>query len=331
MGNKYLILRFLILFALLFECNFGFGQDEQVYTQSILKQEFLNPAYNSFKDYSSVSLLSREQWNNAVVGSPKTNAASLYCPLKLSGLGIGFVAISEEIGLRDKLSFSGTLSHNVKITSKSYLAFGYGVGFEKTSYDLQRMITQNEDIEIRDLDLDYTRMSFTLGLFYYSTHFFSGISSNALAASKKSNSGWLLPGFDFTLGSMHEINKKILFRPDLAIKYYNVKDIVYTDGVKEVSYYSSVFDLSLNFLLDNRLWIGTGRRFNQAQTFSVDLIIHKELKLGYTYELGFGKGLNQFDSQGIRLVWNFIPNPAKESFRSGKKYSAGNIGTNLYK
>ena len=305
MKNNYILSICFALFVLLLECQYAVSQDEMMHTQSVMKQEYLNPAYNSFKDFTSISLFSRQQWSNTVVGSPETYAASFYTPMRLSGLGIGLITISEKIGLRNKVSASGSLTTNVRLASTSYLAFGFGLGFESTTYDRERMILQYPGLDIGDFDLNYTKTSITLGFFYYATHVFCGLSSNTLIDRQRISGDWFLPGFDFSLGSMHQLNKNVMFRPELAIKYYHVRDVVYDDGIRNISFFDPIYELSANFLLDNRLWLGTSRRFNQAHTFSVDVIIHEKLKLGYTYELGIGSGLNQFNSQGIRLSWNF--------------------------
>lgn len=304
-----------------------YAQDKAMHTQGVMKQEFLNPAYNSFKDYVSLSLFSREQWGNKVIGSPSTYAANLYVPLKKSNLGVGLIAIAEKIGLREKTTFVASLSHNVRITQNSYLAFGYGLGIESTSYDKERLIAQDPTINVGAIDLNYSRTNLSIGLFYYSPRYFVGLGSNTLVDKQRVSGEWFLPGFDFTVGSMHRLHKNILFRPDLVIKYYHIRDIEYNNEFKTVSYFNPIYDLNANFLLDDKVWLGIGHRFQQAQTFSVDVIISKKFKLGYTYELGIGSGLNQFSSQGIRVTWgNFSDLPRSLASHDEAK----NLGTTGY-
>ena len=307
------------------------AQDVLMHTQSITKQEFLNPAYNSFKDYTSVNLMSRHQWFNKMPGSPEMYAANMYVPISLSGFGIGFTAISESIGLRQKVSFAGNLSHNVRVSTQNYLAFGYSLGIQNISYDMNRLRTY-PDITISGLDLNTTNTNIGIGFFYYSPVFFAGISSNTLINGSKYQDNTFLPGFDLTSGFMYRINDQILLRPDFILKYYPVDELIYRNGEVFKSKTDPILDVSINILLDEKLWLGTSHRFGQAQTFSADVIIKESYKIGYTYELGTGKGMNQFSSHGIRLAWNIIPRAALQRFdRHGRINLRGKMNTYLYK
>lgn len=307
------------------------AQDVLMHTQSIMKQEFLNPAYSSFKDYTSVNLMSRHQWYNKVPGAPNTYAANVYVPINLSGLGIGVTAISESIGLRQKVNLAGSISHNIRVSTRNYLAFGYSLGFQNISYDMDRMRTY-PDITISGLELNYTNINLGIGLFYYTPIYFIGISSNTLMNGSRYQGNTFLTGFDFTAGFMYRISDQLLLRPDFILKYYPVDEKIYANGEVFNSKTDPILDVSINFLLDEKLWLGTSHRFGQAQTFSADVIIKESFKIGYTFELGIGKGMNQFNSHGIRLTWNIIPRYALQRFdRNGRINTRGKLNTYLYK
>ncbi len=320
----------LLLFIFLY-CMPGFAQDAFMHTQGVMKQEFMNPAYNSFKDYISVNLMNRLQWNNKMDGSPKTYAANVYVPVSLSGLGIGFTAITESIGLREKVSFTGSISHNLRVSSSNNLAFGYSLGFQNLSYDMARLTTYT-DINAGDLELNSTNLNAALGIFYFTPVYFVGLSSNTLINKNNYSAGGLLPGFDFTAGFIYRINEAILFRPDMVVKYYPVKLYKSNNGQISDTDAAPIVDLALNFLLAGKLWLGTSHRFGQAQTFSADVIVKESFKLGYTFEWGIGKGANQYSSHGLRLVWSIIPKRALQGFdRSERHNITGMLSSYLYK
>ena len=115
-----------------------------------------------------------------------------------------------------------------------------------------------------------------------------------------------LPGFDFSCGAMLRLSPNLKFRPGVIVKYYNEKVTKSEDGVVIHNYrVPAIYDFAANLLVFNKFWVGTSHRLNQAQTFSVDLVIAQNLKMGYTFELGIGEGLNQFNSNGIRLSYSF--------------------------
>ena len=313
--------RIKICFVILFFVQLGlqgFGQDEIMHTQGVMKQEFLNPAYNSFKDYTSINLMTRQQWYNQMDGTPKIYAANVYIPVSLSGLGVGLTVIKESIGLRDKISFSGSLSHNVRLGTSNYLAFGYGLGIQNISYDMNRLKAY-PDFSTSGLDLNSTNLNTQLGIFYYGPMYFAGLSSNILFSKNNYSSGSLLPGFDFSAGFVCKISDEVIFRPDMILKYYQVD--VYNSESSEIkkSTTDPILDLGVNFLLADKLWVGTSHRFGEAQTFSVDVFVRDAFKVGYTFELGLGKGSNQFNSHGIRLVWDIKTQRAFQGFdRAGR-------------
>ena len=336
MNNNFTYIRnfrhLLLLIHLLGISLMAHSQDVVMHTQGLTKQEFLNPAYNSFKDYVSVTVAARHQWQAKVAGRPETYAADVYVPRHLSRLGLGLVVLNEKIGLRDKTSVQGTLAHNVRLGETSFLAFGYGLGVESTAYDQDRIITDDSNFVPGLYDLNSMLMNVSLGLFYYSPHFFAGASSYGLVNKKRISDEWYLPGFDFNFGTIHQLNRNIVFRPDLVIKYYPVSEVEYrTQSLTQDKFTEPVFDLSANFLFGNKVWLGTSRRFKQAQIFSFDIILADRLKLGYTYELGIGKGLNQFDSQGVRLAWNLLFDNARNGFTAASGRHRPSNTNYLYK
>ncbi len=328
MKNRYNIY---ILILFLFQLSLpGYGQDDIMHTQGIMKQEFMNPAYNSFKDYTSINLLTRQQWYNRMDGTPKIYAANVYLPVSLSGLGIGLTVIEESIGLREKVSFSGSLSHNIRVGASNYLAFGYGIGVQNISYDMNRLKTYT-NLSIGGLDLNSTNLNAQLGIFYYGPMYFAGLSSNLLFNKNNFDSGSLLPGFDFTSGFVYQISDDVIFRPDMVLKYYQADFYESGNGQITKSTADPVFDLGLNFLLAGKLWVGTSHRFGQAQTFSADVFVRDAFKVGYTFELGIGKGMNQFNSHGVRLVWDIKTERALQGFdRTGRHNIKGLMRTYMY-
>ncbi len=296
-----------------------YSQNEILYSQMLVGKEFFNPAYGSFKDYPSINMVRHEQWKNGVDGAPRFLAVNINSPLVKAGLNFTFNVMSETIGLRENLMVSGLLSHRVRISEKTYLALGYGLGIVKETYNLDKVINPSPDINLNTLYLNETIPSLSLGTFLSSPHMYVGLSMNTLVSTIK-NGRKLLPGFDFSMGGYYFIRKKIRMNPDLTIKYYKLREKISSTTAEFVSGSASSVDVSLNFLFNDRIGIGTAHRFNYAQSFSFDLVIHQKLKIGYTYELGIGRGINKQDSQGFRLSWTFI----------NKKKAKRNLEVNPY-
>ncbi len=138
----------------------------------------------------------------------------------------------------------------------------------------------------------------------------------------------MLPGFDFTTGMASQIGPNIVFKPALVVKYYQERRIGTDPLYKKKKTARTLVELSANFKLGDLLWVGTSHRFNQAQAILVEIPLFEKLKLGLNYEMGTGSGLNQLDSQSIRLVWNF--GSKKKYFTSYQKRNIPNYSPIIY-
>ena len=286
------------------------SQGVTMHTQGITQQEFINPAYSSFKDQVTFSVYNRMQWKSEFKYSPQTQAANLFVPINTTRLGVNLGIIREDIGLRQTAELKLSLCQNLRLTQNGYIAFGYSVGF------LQNTLCRDQIISYPDEDLtsllsmiseyDSFHPTVSLGLFFLAPKWYLGISSMTTSITKGMSSGsQYLPGFDFSCGGMLKLNYSLRFRPTLIVKYYNEDGYKSENGVIIKNYkIPPIYDIGANFLFANRIWVGTSYRIKQCQTFSLDLMIRKA-KLGYTFELGLGDGLYQFNSQGIRLAYSF--------------------------
>ncbi|MFV0291055.1 MAG: PorP/SprF family type IX secretion system membrane protein [Mangrovibacterium sp.] len=317
----------IVLFLLMFA---GAAQaQEAIHSQSVMKQEYLNPAYNSFKDYVSISFFTRNQWAG-VGSSPKIYAANCYLPLQVSRMGIGLTVMQEDIGLRSISMLNASATNNIQLGSSSFLSFGYGLGLNYTAYDQDEIVALDEAYLNSDIKWTSIEPTLKLGMFYTNPHFFAGVSSNSVFGSV-TNDSWYLPGIDVICGSMHRLGRNVFFRPDLIMKYYKSMQVIVNDLVPKESYAPPVFDLSLSFLVVGRLWLSTSHRFDMAQTFSTDFLVFDNLQVGYSFELGIGEGLNQFNSNSISLSYKIGKKSALGGFQKEHRYDYRNQFKYLYR
>lgn len=300
MGNNLLLKKRIVFVLLILFAKAGFAQNELLYSQTIVDKEFINPAYNAIKGFPSINILRSDQWKNKIEGAPKSIAFNGYMPVKRSGLGIGVNIIGEEIGLRENILINANLSQKIRLSRYSFLAMGLGIGVQKSNYATKDIISLSEQGEYSSLDYDKTTPQLVIGMFYGTPKYYVGINTNMMLTGFKKGSR-MLPGFDFTIGGKIKTNKlKIL--PELGVTYYEVREsLKLGEEDKYVSNSVSIVNASCSVIIDDKIQIGTGHRFNYSHSFSLDIIIHKKLKFGYVYEIGIGKRVSVFDSQGIRL------------------------------
>ncbi|RIJ47168.1 type IX secretion system membrane protein PorP/SprF [Maribellus luteus] len=286
------------------------AQDVPMHTQGLLLQEFLNPAYNSFKENVSISLYNRAQWGNKFRYSPETYVGNIFLPIRKTRLGANIKVIVEDIGLRNTTEFNAGFCHNISISEKIHLALGYSVGFLQSSFNENEIICYpDEDLSflLAQSDLNRVYPTTSVGLYLYSDIWHLGLSSMTASFGKDKDDSQYFPGFDFALGTKFKLSPSIEFRPEFILKYYNEKSYSSNNGViVKTATVPMVYDLAANFILRDKVWLGTSHRFGQAQTFILDLKVLNNMKVGYIFELGIGDGLNQFNSHGLRLAYEIM-------------------------
>ena len=290
----------------------GYSQDVAMHTQGIMQQEFLNPAYNAFKGNISVSVYNRVQWGSKFNYSPKSYVSNIYLPLSNSKLGINVGAIYEDIGLRTTTELKAGLCHKIRLSLSNFLSVGFGVGFYQSSFNSKKIESYpDEDLSLllNDADLNTIYPAASVGMLLLLHQWYFSLST--MTTCIHSNNSKYFPGLDFSCGTVFPVSPWIYMRPEILIKYYNEKGIKSENGTITNQYKIPViYDFSINFLIHKKIWIGTSHRLKQAQTFSLDMKVIPTLKIGYTFELGIGEGLNQFNSHGIRLSYT-IPEKDK--------------------
>jgi type IX secretion system PorP/SprF family membrane protein len=291
---------FCLLFCLLFV--FSYGQDN---LQNLFQPVFNNPSYNAFNDCYSVNMVVRNQWGNSVVGSPDLYGLNLFVPTERI-LGFSAQLMDEEQGWSSRHTVMGFLSHYVRFSETQFLGFGYGVGIDNFSYDIEGILEDNPEVNIDDYeDLENeTNARVAVGLTYNAPHFFAGVSFNTTLNDEYSKYNFAR-GFDGFTGYFFNLKNGIVLKPNLEVKYYRYRESFYYESESKTDWIDPIVNLGINALLYNRIWLGVSQRFNYAQTYTVAFYISKLLKVAYTFERGIGSGVNQFDSHRFGLSWNF--------------------------
>ncbi len=277
---------------------------EMMHLQSVVKQEYINPAYNSFRDYVSANFVSRLQWVSLPY-HPEVYGANVFVPFRVKRLGLNVTMMRENIGLRKITSVDFGLSSSVKVSNEGFLAFGYGVGLKNTSYRTEDIISYDDSYLFENETWTTQNLTAKLGFLYVNPKMFVGVSSNLLVDRDWDDRSVLWASWDFIAGAMLKLNRDFVFRPDLVVKYYRAEYNELSADKSSSSYLSPIYEPGINLLFKEIVWFGTSYRHKMAETFSVTVEATKNLKVGYTYEYGMGEGVNQFSSHGLNISYRF--------------------------
>ncbi len=248
---------------------FSSAQQLPQFTQYVYNTMSINPAYAGSRETLNVTALHRNQWAG-IDGNPTTSTLSVHTPIRFSRVGLGLSYINDRLGFEKTNYIYADFSYTVPVSSEVNMAFGLKGGF--TNYRLE---TPDGNDPFFSGGFTEWNPNFGAGIYISSNKWYIGASSPRILntdlnegefAALERNSYYAIGGYVFDLG------KTTKFKTTAIMKY--------TNGAP------ATYDISANFLLFEKFWIGASYRFNDADSFGVvmDYSISNSFRLGYAYD-----------------------------------------------
>ncbi|NEW85092.1 MAG: type IX secretion system membrane protein PorP/SprF [Mariniphaga sp.] len=278
------------------------GQQDPMYTQYIFNLQTVNPAYVGYWQTMGLTAISRHQWVG-LNGHPTTQTFSFQTPLRSQHVGVGLNVVLDKVGLEKRMSVNFDYSYEVLLSDITSLRFGLKGGFTNYSHNLTQyeQYPDNQSDPLFQATIDNKFMpNFGVGLFLSSPRYFLSLSlpgiiennyqSNVNNYSTKSEIRHLF----FAGGMMFDLSENVKFKP--------------TFMTKTVVGSPFEFDLSANFLLAEKFWVGGMYRSGDAFGAIAQWIINRKLRLGYAYDFtttdlrNYHNGVHE-----VMISYEFIP------------------------
>ena len=287
---KYFIILMLIT------SMFSWAQREPQYTQYIYNIGSFNPAYVGAAESTEFSALYRAQWID-VPGTPRTFRLGANIPLANEKIGIGFNAVSDQIGPSSQTFIDFAYSYQVNLSSNSWLSFGIDAGGSFLNIDFSEGNFQNPSEPV------FGTNSFNEfypivggGLFLYGENWYSGLST---------------PNF-LTLG-LYDGELETLIENDLQLDFIAgyVFDLSYNTKFKPAALLNYIgqgpltVNLSANFLFLDSLSVGASYRLDNAISAIASFQVSNTLLIGYSYDNNTN-GLGEFSNGSHEAVIKFF-------------------------
>lgn len=269
-------LYFLAAFALMTLVDVNAQQDPN-YTQYMYNLSVVNPAYAGSKENLSGGLLYRKQWVN-IENAPTTGTFFVHSPVG-KNVGLGLSAISDKIGPVEENNIYGDFSYTLNLGGESRLAFGLKAGATFHKVALFSQIGQSNVPDMDDpafsSDTSNTYLNLGTGLFYYTNKFYVSLSVPNILKSKHLDFkgrqfGSETSHYFLTGGYVFDLNPNLKFKPFAMVKSaFNAP---------------TSFDVSTNFLFNNKFEIGATYRLEDSFGAMVNYAITPNLRIGYAYD-----------------------------------------------
>ncbi len=295
------------------------AQQDPMYTQYMFNTQTINPAYAGTWEALSFMVLARQQWAG-IEGAPETYTFSMQAPLKNENVALGLNVINDKVGLEKRFYVFSDYSYKIKLTDRSNLRLGLKGGFTNYSNNLSEYVTNAPGSGIVDpaffgeIDRKFVP-NFGIGGFLYGERYYVGFSIpkiishdfennyNNLSVNAEMRHYFLIAGLVYNLG------ENVKFKPTMLTKAAFSRKI----GVPVE------FDLSANFLIKERFWLGAMYRTGDSFGFIAQWIIDKKLRVGYSYDYTTTK-LNNFQTGSHEIMVSYEMRFLKEMFASPRYF-----------
>ena len=263
-------LKLLIILLLLGSIGPLSAQQLPQFTQYMFNTISVNPAYAGSRETLNVTALHRNQWTG-IVGNPRTSTLSIHAPLRNDRVGLGLSYINDRLGFESTNYVYGDFSYTVPFTANIDLSFGLKAGF--TNY---RLATPDPNDIFFNAQFDQWSPNMGAGVYVSSDLWYVGVSVPRMFTTDLNEGEFeaLERNSYYAIGGLVlDISESVKFKPTVLTKF--------TNGAP------ATYDVTANFLFNEKLWLGASYRFNDADGFGalLDFQVSKDIRIGYAYDL----------------------------------------------
>ncbi len=291
------------------------AQQDPMYTQYMFNTQTINPAYAGTWESLSFMVLARQQWAG-IEGAPQTYTFSMQAPLKNERVALGLNMISDKVGFEKRFYIFGDYSYLVRVTDKSNLRLGLKGGVTNYSNDLQSYSLPSglTDPSFQGR-VNKLMPNFGVGAFLYGKKYYVGMSIPKIINNQFEND---LENFSIESEIRHyylmaglvcDLGENIKFKPTMLTKATFSNE---TGSPVEL-------DLTANFLIKEKLWLGAMYRTGDSYGFIAQWIFDKKLRIGYSFDLST-TNLQNYNNGSHEIMVSYEIRFLKEKFVSPRYF-----------
>lgn len=285
----------------------SFAQQQPLYTMYMWNQLIINPAYAGTRDALTVSGVWREQWVG-LDGAPSTQVLSVHSSLPNESIGVGLTIQNDNIGPTNNTGVWGDFSYKIQTSEKAKLSFALRAGFDMYQANFRDLDNIDPDDPAFNQNIENRFLpNFGFGAYYYGDRGYVGISSPTIIENELNTNGggssndlsqrhyYLLGGYVFNLS---QDSAGVMFKPSTVVRLTPNAPVS--------------FDVSANFLIKQKLWLGAAYRFEDSFAGIVSFQFTPHLQAGYSYDFGTSDLRSHHSgSHEIMLTYDFFDNAIK--------------------
>lgn len=265
--------KFYIITFLLFISITTYAQQMPQFTQYMYNTISINPAYAGNRDAISIVGLHRSQWSG-MEGAPKTQTLSIHSPLRNEKVGLGLSVINDKAGYENYSYVYGDFSYTINVNSFTTLSFGLKGGMSYYNLDEELLQDVPDDPFFSGSTFNRWTPNFGAGLYLSSQKWYMGLSAPKILSNDNNEHSEYVAleqvHYYLTGGYVFDLNTNLKLRPTAMAKM--------TEGAP------LSIDMSATMIFNEKVYLGTSYRIDDAVGAFIDFQILKPLRVGYAYE-----------------------------------------------
>ncbi|MFD2890549.1 type IX secretion system membrane protein PorP/SprF [Flavobacterium chuncheonense] len=292
------------LFVLTLGCTAIQAQQQPQYTQYMYNTMSINSGYTGTNGRLEATLLHRSQWIG-IDGAPDTQALGIHGKLS-ENTGLGLSVINDKIGPQSQQYINANFAYRLRLSENTILSLGINSGLDLLNVDWSKGIYQNPDNAFASNIENKARFIIGSGAFLYGEKWYLGLSvPNFLITDsyddieesviRKKTHYYVQGGYVFDLSS------NLKFKPAFLAKIVEGAPVTY--------------DLSGNFMINEKFVLGAAYRFTDAFSGLAGFQISKSLFIGYAYDHSVTK-LQKYNDGSHEIILKFNLNDKTKLARS---------------
>ena len=310
-----------------------FAQQKPHYTQYVLNNYIVNPAFTGIENYTEMKIGYRQQWTG-LDGAPTTSYLTIHAPLgkkderltptsmprsgvNLRGVdylkesepaaphhGIGFQLIQDNIGPIKTTSALATYAYHMALSNNTNLSGGFGVGVSRINLDRNKLNfgTPNPidpSVSSSLTTLSKSKLDLNAGLLLYSPRYYAGLSVLQI----------LPEDLTFANNTLSTTSGKrvphIFFTSGYKAFLDDDFTLIPSIMVKYIQPTPVQVEVNAKLQYQNLVWAGASYRFKYGFAGMLGANITPNISLGYSYDYTTTR-LNTVTSGTHEIVLGFI-------------------------
>ncbi len=279
---------FIISFQFILETN---AQLVPVYSQYLVNQSIINPAYIGIDNCLNVNALYRQQWFG-FEGSPSTRTISAHTPLRNRKLAVGANIVNDVIGVASNTLVEGQFCYRIKVGDKAKVSFGMGAGLFINKNNLASLKVNDNGDEVFANNANSVMPTFSFGSYYENKNLFFGVSTLNLTRTIPRNRTFVYQQpLYFLAGYQYKMTETFALTPSVLLNKISNNPI----------------NMDLNVLMDFGKVIRFGVSYRTWNSFYgiLQFKLNDQLQIGYAYENTFSV-LNKYQSGSHEVSVKYV-------------------------